>query len=165
MKTPTEDAKPSIDLIEATLPEHITQARELFLEYGKSLGFSLCFQSFDDEVKKLPGAYTPPSGRLLLALCSGHAAGCVALRRLDPTTCEMKRLYVRPSNRGLGLGGALVDRLITEARTIGYKRMRLDTVESAMKHAVALYRSIGFREIPPYSDIPVESATWMELVL
>jgi len=165
MKTPADDAKISIDLIEATLPEHISQARELFLEYGKSLGFSLCFQSFDDELKKLPGAYAPPSGRLLLALRSGHAAGCIALRRLDPNTCEMKRLYVRPSNRGLGLGAALVDRLITEARTIGYERMRLDTVESAMKNAVALYRRIGFREIAPYSDIPVERAMWMELVL
>ena len=165
MKASADEAKGSIDLIEATLPEHISQARELFLEYGKSLGFSLCFQSFDDELKKLPGAYAPPSGRLLLALRSGHAAGCIALRRLDPNTCEMKRLYVRPSNRGLGLGAALVDRLITEARTIGYERMRLDTVESAMKNAVALYRRIGFREIAPYSDIPVERAMWMELVL
>jgi GNAT superfamily N-acetyltransferase len=77
----------------------------------------------------------------------------------------MKRLYVRPSNRGLGLGRMLVDRLIAEARTIGYARMRLDTVESAMKDAVALYRRMGFREIAPYSDIPVESALWMELVL
>src|ERR1700690_2832784 len=111
MKTPADpandDTKASIDLIEATLPEHITQARKLFLEYGKSLGFSLCFQSFDDEMKNLPGAYAPPSGRLLLALCSGHAAGCIALRRLDPSICEMKRLYVQPSNRGLGLGAAL----------------------------------------------------------
>jgi len=85
MKTPTEDAKPSIDLIEATLPEHITQARELFLEYGKSLGFSLCFQSFDDEVKKLPGAYTPPSGRFFWRSAPGtrrDASPCVGSIRL-----------------------------------------------------------------------------------
>jgi ribosomal protein S18 acetylase RimI-like enzyme len=154
-----------INLLEATLPEHIEQARALFLEYGSSLGFSLCFQSFDEELKTLPGAYGPPSGRLLLAHCAGHAAGCVALRKLNDNVCEMKRLYVRPSDRCRGLGRMLVDRLITEARAIGYERMRLDTVESAMKDAIALYRRMGFTEITPYSKIPIESALWMELVL
>jgi putative acetyltransferase len=162
------------DLIQATLPEHIEQARSLFLEYGSSLGFSLCFQSFDEELKSLPGAYSPPSGRLLLARPRGrdlrsqdqvHAAGCVALRKLEPGICEMKRLYVRPADRGHGLGQMLVERIIAEARAVGYERMRLDTVESAMKDAIALYRRIGFREIPPYSAIPIESALWMELLL
>jgi putative acetyltransferase len=154
-----------INLLEATLPEHIEQARSLFLEYGNSLGFSLCFQSFDEELKSLPGAYGPPSGRLLLAHRAGHAAGCIALRKLDHNICEMKRLYVRPGNRGLGLGRMLVERLIEEARAIGYERMRLDTIESAMKDAVALYRRMGFMEIAAYSAIPIESALWMELLL
>ncbi len=154
-----------IDLLQATLPEHIEDARSLFLEYGRSLGFSLCFQSFDEELKNLPGAYGPPSGRLLLARYREHAAGCIALRKLEAGICEMKRLYVRPEDRGRGLGRLLVERLIAEARAIGYERMRLDTIESAMKDAVALYRRIGFKKIPPYSAVPIESALWMELLL
>jgi putative acetyltransferase len=162
---PSQGDRNQIDLIQATLPEHIEQARSLFLEYGSSLGFSLCFQSFDEELKSLPGAYGPPSGRLLLARSSGHAAGCVALRKLEAGICEMKRLYVRPGDRGSGLGRMLVERVIAEARTIGYERMRLDTVESAMRDAIALYRRMGFREIAPYSVIPIEDALWMELLL
>ncbi len=154
-----------IDVIQATLTENIEQARSLFLEYGSSLGFSLCFQSFDEELKTLPGAYGPPSGRLLLARCADHAAGCIALRKLEAGICEMKRLYVRPGDRGRGLGRMLVERLIAEARVIGYERMRLDTIESAMKDAIALYRRMGFKEIAPYSAIPIESALWMELLL
>ena len=154
-----------LDLIQATGSEHIEQVRTLFLEYAGSLGFSLCFQSFDEELKSLPGAYGPPNGRLLLALNQGHAAGCIALRKLEPGICEMKRLYVRADDRGLGLGRMLVERLIAEARAVGYERMRLDTVESAMKDAIALYRTLGFHEIKPYTAIPIESALWMELVL
>jgi len=154
-----------IDLLQVTLPEHIEQARSLFLEYGRSLGFSLCFQSFDEELRSLPGAYGPPSGRLLLARYADHAAGCIALRQLQAGICEMKRLYVRPEDRGLGLGRILVERMIAEARSIGYERMRLDTIASAMKDAIALYRRLGFVEIAPYSSIPIESALWMELLL
>lgn len=154
-----------IDLLQATLPEHIEEARSLFLEYGSSLGFSLCFQSFDEELKNLPGAYGPPSGRLLLARYADHAAGCVALRKLEAGVCEMKRLYVRPGDRGKGLGRILVERVIAEARAIGYERMRLDTIESAMKDAVALYRRMGFEEIAPYSAVPIARALWMELLL
>jgi ribosomal protein S18 acetylase RimI-like enzyme len=102
---------------------------------------------------------------LLLARCAGHAAGCIALRQLQPGICEMKRLYVRPEDRGLGLGRMLVERLIAEARSMGYERMRLDTIASAMKDAIALYRRLGFVEIAPYSSIPIESALWMELLL
>jgi len=154
-----------IELMRATLPEHIEQVRILFLEYGSSLGFSLCFQSFDEEMKDLPGAYGPPSGVLLLARCSDHAAGCIALRKLGTGICEMKRLYVRPDDRGRGLGRMLVERLIAEARALGYELMRLDTIESAMKDAVELYRRMGFKEIAPYSKVPIESALWMELLL
>jgi ribosomal protein S18 acetylase RimI-like enzyme len=102
---------------------------------------------------------------LLLARCAGHAAGCIALRKLEAGICEMKRLYVRPEDRGLGLGRMLVERLIAEARSMGYERMRLDTIASAMKDAIALYRRMGFVEIAPYSSIPIESALWMELLL
>ena len=162
---PSQGDRSQIELIQAALPEHIEQARSLFLEYGSSLGFSLCFQSFDEELKSLPGAYGPPSGRLLLARCTGHAAGCVALRKLEAGICEMKRLYVRPADRGMSLGRMLVERIIAEARIIGYERMRLDTIESAMKDAIALYRRMGFEEIAPYSVIPIEDALWMELRL
>jgi putative acetyltransferase len=157
--------KIQVELIQATFPEHFEQARSLFLEYGSSLGFSLCFQSFDEELKSLPGAYGPPHGRLLLARYADHAAGCIALRKLEPGICEMKRLYVRHGNRGTGLGRILVERWIAEARALGYERMRLDTVASAMKDAIVLYRKLGFQEIGPYSAVPVESALWMELLL
>lgn len=143
----------------------IPQARELFLEYAQSLGFSLCFQSFDKELATLPGHYAPPDGRLLLAECDGQLAGCIALHKLEDRVCEMKRLYLRPQFRGKGLGRTLVDRIIAEARQIGYSRMRLDTVEPVMKDAVGLYRKIGFREIAPYCDNPIAGALYMELLL
>ena len=162
---PSQGDGSQIELIQATLPEHVEQARSLFVEYGSSLGFSLCFQSFDEELKSLPGAYGPPSGRLLLAQYAGDPAGCVALRKLEAGICEMKRLYVRPADRGRGLGRMLVERVVAEARIIGYERMRLDTIESAMKDAIALYRRMGFEEIAPYSAIPIEHALWMELRL
>lgn len=142
----------------------IAQVRELFLEYAKSLGFSLCFQNFDRELANLPD-YSPPEGRLLLAECDGQSAGCVALHKLDDGICEMKRLYVRPQFRGKRLGRALADRIIAEARQIGYQRMRLDTVEPVMKDAVAMYRKIGFREIAPYRANPMAGTLYMELGL
>jgi putative acetyltransferase len=153
------------ELIPATLPEHIEQARALFLEYAESLGFSLCFQSFDEELKNLPGAYAAPSGRLLLARYEQQAAGCVALRKLEANVCEMKRLYVRPAYRGKGLGRILVERVIAEARAIGYERMRLDTIISSMQDAVELYRKMGFKEIAPYRANPIEGALYLELLL
>jgi putative acetyltransferase len=143
----------------------IAQARDLFLEYAQSLGFSLCFQNFDRELASLPGDYAPPGGRLLLADCEGQLAGCVALHPLDPTICEMKRLYLRPQFRGKGLGRALADRTIAEARHIGYRRMRLDTVEPVMKDAVAMYRKLGFQEIAPYCPNPMAGVVYMELQL
>lgn len=144
---------------------HIAQVRDLFIEYADSLGFSLCFQNFDKELEGLPGAYAPPSGRLLLAEYYGELAGCVALRRLDAEIAEMKRLYLRPALRGKGLGRILAERIIQEAREIGYRRMRLDTVEPVMKTAVAMYRELGFREIASYTENPVKGALYMELNL
>ncbi len=106
---------------QAETPSQIAQARELFLEYAQSLGFSLCFQNFDQELAELPGDYAPPEGRLLLAEFEGQLAGCVALHKLEPGICEMKRLYLRSQFRGKGLGRVLADRIIAEARQIGYR--------------------------------------------
>lgn len=143
----------------------ISQARELFLEYAQSLGFSLCFQNFDKQLAMLPGDYAPPEGRLLLAEYEGQLAGCVALHKLEPAICEMKRLYLRPQFRGKGLGRIVADRIISEARQIGYERMRLDTVEPVMKDAVGMYRRLGFRDIAPYCANPIAGALYMELQL
>ncbi len=152
-------------MAQAETPAQIAAVRELFLEYAQSLGFSLCFQSFDAELAGLPGDYAPPDGRLLLAQYSRSTAGCVALHKLEAGICEMKRLYLRPQFRGKGLGRALAERIIAEARQIGYQRIRLDTVEPVMKDAVAMYRRLGFREIDPYRANPIAGALYMELQL
>jgi putative acetyltransferase len=151
--------------VQAEAPAQIAQARELFLEYAQSLGFSLCFQNFDKELADLPGDYAPPEGRLLLALYEAQLAGCVALHKIDGSICEMKRLYLRSQFRGKRLGAALAQSIISEARQIGYQRMRLDTVEPVMADAVAMYRKMGFREIAPYRENPIAGALYMELKL
>jgi GNAT superfamily N-acetyltransferase len=151
--------------VQVESPAQIAQVRELFLEYANSLGFSLCFQNFDKELAGLPGDYAPPDGRLFLAEYEGQSAGCIALHKLEPGICEMKRLYLRAAFRGKGLGRALAEHLIAEARGIGYRHMRLDTVEPVMKGAVVLYRQLGFKEIEPYRSNPIEGAMYMELSL
>jgi len=156
---------PELRAAQADSPERIAIVRELFLEYAQSLGFSLCFQSFDTELAGLPGDFAPPKGRLLLADFGAEAAGCVALHMIDNDIGEMKRLYVRPQFRGKGLGKALAERIIVEALEIGYKKLRLDTVEPVMRTAVAMYRQLGFREIAPYRPNPIEGALYMELQL
>jgi ribosomal protein S18 acetylase RimI-like enzyme len=165
MLTQPDIHNPLLHFAQAESPAQIAQIRELFLEYARSLGFSLCFQNFDRELAELPGDYIPPDGRLLLAEYDGRIAGCVALHKLENGICEMKRLYLRPEFRGKRLGRALADRVISEARQIGYRHMRLDTVESNMKDAVAMYRKVGFREIEPYRSNPIPSALYMELRL
>ena len=132
------------------------------MEYASSLGFSLCFQSFEQELAGLPGDYAPPQGRLLLARYGQDSAGCVALHPLEPGICEMKRLFVRPQFRGYGLGKALLNTVLAEARAIGYRRLRLDTVEPVMQDAVRMYRAYGFREIAPYRENPIPGALYME---
>jgi putative acetyltransferase len=154
----------SIQIKLAQSIEEVAQARELFLEYANSLGFSLCFQGFDKELADLPGAYAPPSGRLLLAIKEGSAIGCVGLRDLGDGYCEMKRLYVRPDFRSESLGRRLAEAIITEAKAIGYSAMRLDTLET-MEAARKLYRSLGFKKIAPYYENPIPSAEYLELVL
>jgi ribosomal protein S18 acetylase RimI-like enzyme len=149
---------------EAREASDIATARGLFEEYAASLGIDLCFQGFEEELATLPGSYAPPDGRLLLARQGPEIAGCVALRRLEQNVCEMKRLYVRPAFRGLGVGRMLAEEIIREAGITGYHRMRLDTLPT-MISARGLYRQLGFREIPPYRANPVEGAVFLELQL
>ena len=160
-----KQAPGKLQLSQAQSPAQIEQARELFLEYGQSLGFSLCFQGFDKELAGLPGDYAPPDGRLFLAEHQGQLAACAALHRFDATSGEMKRLYVRPNFRGLGLGRILAERILSEAASIGFQRIRLDTVQGTMNDAIALYRRLGFREIEPYRENPMAGALYMELEL
>lgn len=155
----------AVRIVQAQTSEHIEQARQLFQEYEGWLGLDLCFQNFEKELAELPGAYAPPTGRLLLAFADDQLAGCVALRKLSDGVCEMKRLFLRPGFQGRGLGRQLVDSILSEARAIGYQRMRLDTLPEHMGKAIALYRAVGFREIEPYYNNPVPGALFMELEL
>jgi putative acetyltransferase len=179
-----------ITITQANSPDDIAAARELFEEYAAWLGFSLCFQNFDRELATLPGNYRPPAGRLLLARCNGVPSGCGALRPLffesaqppkdlvtlittlpaaaaPPKTnlCEMKRLYVRPQFRGYGLGRKLTERLIFEARSIGYSFVRLDTIPGRMVEANRLYRELGFYDVPAYYHNPQPDVSYLELRL
>ena len=154
----------NIKIIQATGENQIGSVKELFLEYAESLDFELCFQDFDKELEGLPGDYSPPEGRLYIALYENIPAGCIALKKFKHSVCEMKRLYVRPKFRGNNIGKKLVELLIIEARKIGYKKMVLDTVPS-MQTAQKLYKSFGFYEIKPYRINPVKGAVFMELVL
>jgi carbonic anhydrase len=154
----------SAQFAQAQSVAEIAEARALFMEYAAALGIDLCFQNFDAELNSLPGAYAPPDGRLLLSTVEGSVAGCVALRKIGDTACEMKRLYVRPSFRGRRVGLELAHAIMREARAIGYERMMLDTLP-LMTDAIRLYRALGFREIEPYYHNPVEGALFMELEL
>lgn len=153
-----------LTFVHAESAEEIEQARTLFKEYATSLGVDLCFQNFDQELRELPGEYSPPEGVLLLAFQGQDLAGCVALRKISDDVCEMKRLFARPQFRGQGIGRALATRIIEEGRKRGYRRMRLDTLPS-MKQAIPLYYSFGFKPIEPYRYNPVEGAIFMELEL
>ena len=150
---------------QATSLNEIDQARELFREYEAWLNVDLCFQNFEKELAELPGAYAPPTGRLLLAFEDEALAGCVALRKMSDEVCEMKRLFLRRQFQGRGLGRGLAERIIEEARAIGYLRMRLDSLSEQMRSAIALYRALGFKEIAPYYKNPVRGALFMELKL
>jgi ribosomal protein S18 acetylase RimI-like enzyme len=153
-----------VDIVQVESTQDLEHIRTLFTEYADSLGFDLDFQDFQKELAKLPGEYAPPEGCLLLARDGRQIVGCVALRRIDQETCEMKRLYVRSDFRGKGIGRALSQKIIDEARRIGYKKMRLDTIPT-MKRANVLYHSFGFKKIKPYRYNPIEGALFMELAL
>ena len=152
-------------LADATGTEDVAAARRLFRAYADWLAVDLCFQDFERELAILPGAYAPPQGRLLLARVGGEAAGCVALRPLEPGVCEMKRLWIEPGFAGAGLGRDLAEAIVTAARQAGYQRMRLDTIPERMQAAQHLYRSLGFAEIPPYYDNPLPGVVMLELEL
>jgi len=146
-------------------PEQLGSIRALFLEYWTSFGFTPCFQGFDVELQNLPGKYAPPDGRLLLASVNGEPAGCVALRPFDAERGEIKRLYVRPQFRGLGLGEALIHQLASEARAIGCAELIADTIPGAMATALAMYQRLGFEHIAPYSSDPTPEAEHIRLKL
>jgi ribosomal protein S18 acetylase RimI-like enzyme len=154
----------SLTIEPAVSAADVATAFALIREYADALGVDLCFQDLERELAELPGAYAPPRGRLLLARADGQTAGCVALRPRGPDVCEMKRLYVRPACRGAGAGRALVERVLAEAKAIGYRRMVLDTL-ATMESAQALYRAFGFRPASPYYDNPISGAVYLERTL
>ncbi len=153
-----------IQIADAYDGKHLQEVLKLFEEYATSLGISLDFQNFEEELATLPGSYAPPEGLLLIALWQGQVAGCVALRKLSDGVCEMKRLYTRLQFRGLKIGRALAEAVIDQARALGYTLIRLDTLPS-MESARALYTSLGFQEIEPYRYNPIEGTAFMELDL
>ena len=148
----------------AMLPDEIRAIRQLFQEYADSLDFKLDFQDFREELATLPGKYAPPLGSILVARENGETVGCVAVRPLGEEICEMKRLYVKPAHRGRRVGRELALAIIEEAKRLGYKAMRLDTVV-AMKEASALYRALGFQPIEAYCYNPLPGAMYFELKL
>jgi len=153
-----------MNIIQAETKQQVEKTKELFIEYGKSLDFELCFQDFDKELADLPGYYSPPDGRLFLAELGGEIAGCIALRKLEEGICEMKRLYVKPECRGKGVGRALAEAVIAHARDLGYASIKLDTLGS-MREANELYASLGFKECSPYRHNPCPCPIFMELAL
>jgi putative acetyltransferase len=149
-----------VQIVDGHVDEHVPTVRALFEEYAAALGVDLGFQDFERELAELPGEYVPPDGRLLLAL-GPEPAGCVALRPFAPGVCEMKRLYVRRTYRGSGLGRLLAEAIIDAGRDAGYERMRLDTLPS-MAAARGLYRSLGFVEIEAYRHNPIHGTSYFE---
>jgi carbonic anhydrase len=153
-----------VNIVQAQSNEHIETIRRLFLEYAGSLGIDLGFQDFDNELAGLPGAYAPPDGRLYLAIEGTRPAGCSGIKKISTELCELKRLYVCPLFRGKGIGRHLVLAAVKDAREIGYKKMRLDSLPS-MRRALDLYRSMGFKPIEPFYNNPVAGAVFLELNL
>jgi putative acetyltransferase len=151
-------------IAEALDADAVEACRRLFVEYQEGLGVSLCFQGFDRELATLPGDYARPRGRLLLARICGDPAGCGALRPLANGACEMKRLYVRANFRGMGLGRTLAECIIDEARALGYRTLKLDTLP-AMQQAQGLYAELGFVDTAPYNDNPVDGVRFLALDL
>lgn len=154
-----------LDIVWATTPAQLKEVRALFLEYAESLGFGLWFQRFEKEVAGLPAMYAPPEGSLLLGTVGRKAAGCAGLRKFESSIGEMKRLYVRPQFRGLGLGRRLAEQIVSDARAIGYQKLRLDTIVGKMDRAIQLYRQLGFVEIASYRENPIAGALYLELTL
>ncbi|MDR2956129.1 MAG: GNAT family N-acetyltransferase [Prevotella sp.] len=154
----------SFSIIKAITEKDIANIKALFVEYQKELGFSLDFQSFDEELATLPGKYSFPKGSLYLLTVGEEVAGCIAMRPVNDEICEMKRLYIRPQYRGQKLARPLIEQIISDAKQKGYKKIVLDTLNS-MKAAIALYQSHGFAETEPYYYNPIDSVVYFELNL
>jgi GNAT superfamily N-acetyltransferase len=154
----------AFDIVPVENAAQLDELRGLFQEYWDSFKFCYCFQNFGAELAGLPGDYQPPAGRLALALASGEAAGCLALRAVDAERCEAKRLYVRPKFRTLGIGRALLDWTIAEARAIGYRELLGDTMPM-MERALAMYDRMGFERTAAYGAKPAEGAIYIRLCL
>lgn len=159
---------PPVEILTPQHPDELDAVRAIFREYAASLNVDLGFQDFDHEVATLPGEYAPPRGALLLARVDGQVAGCCALRPLDtvdfPNACEMKRLYVRPAFRRLGLGRQLAETVMDVARMGAYDHVLLDTLDD-MEAARTLYEDLGFVEIPPYYHSPIAGAHYLKASL
>ena len=153
-----------MEILDAVTPAQVAEVRILFQEYADWLKVDLCFQGFAEELKTLPGVYASPQGRLLLAMDGDTPAGCVAMRPADGSACEMKRLYAKQAYQGRGLGRALAEKVISEARQAGYSTMRLDTLPF-MHNAMSLYETLGFRRRTAYYDTPIGGTVFMELFL
>jgi GNAT superfamily N-acetyltransferase len=154
------------EIVEATTQDDIEQVRTLFTEYRAELVVEPCFQAFDQEIASLPGSYELPGGKLLLAKVVGQPVGCIALRPFPSDgACEMKRLYVRPPFRGDKIGRELAERVVQEARDLGYRSMRLDSHLESMAAAIRMYRKLGFREVSPDPLQPIDGLLYMELAL
>jgi putative acetyltransferase len=158
-------------IIEVQTNSELQQVKELFRKYYEFLahdhGLDISYQGIEDELATLPGKFTAPKGRLIMAVNSEQPMGCAALRPIDEQVCELKRMYVLPQFQGQGIGKALAKKLIQEARKIGYKTIRLDT-GNFLTTAIKLYESLGFKQIPPYNDVPEDIrriAIFMELAL
>ena len=151
-----------MQIVPAETAAQLEAVRGLLREYWDNRNLAPYVFHFDKELAGLPGDYAPPDGRLFLASWDNEFAGCVALRKLEPSICEMKRLYLRPKFRGKGLGRSLAEFIIREASRIGYQKMRLDTIQTNMQEAVALYRQLGFEEIAPYRVNPIPGVVFME---
>ncbi|HEY1239196.1 MAG TPA: GNAT family N-acetyltransferase [Bryobacteraceae bacterium] len=151
-------------IVRAESADQIAEVRRLFEEYWNEFGFTPCFQNFAAELAGLPGAYSPPDGRLALAAIEEAPAGCVALRRFDAARCEFKRLYVRPAFRARHVGRALLDWVIAEARSLGYREMLADTLP-VMAKALEMYDRAGFERISPYGAKSTPDTVYLRLAL
>ena len=159
-----------LTILQARSPRELAIAADLFREYARSLPFPLDYQGFEEELASLPGKYAPPAGVILIATHAAEPVGCIAMRHLDPMpgdptpVCEMKRMYVRPTARGLGLGRLLATTLLDHARAAGYTMMKLDS-EATFTPALTLYRSLGFSDCPDYNNDPMPNTVWMCKIL
>lgn len=150
-----------MEIIIATTPADFATGKQLFLEYAESLGFSICFQNFEQELADIQVQYGAPNGCLLLVLNGETTVGCAGVRRWNDDIAELKRMYLKPETRGKGMGRELLQTALEHARQLGYRNIRLDTLPT-MKAAIAIYRESGFTDIPAYRENPIEGAIYLE---